>query len=225
MSESTPHRRWGTLITAAIWAVGVGLQFAAPLLRDRVPLSDDLFIGSFLAPWWSLGQVMLLAGFLTLFRKAADGWNRGRRKGFAIAGAVLFSLLQPEFITQLVGNEVPLADNPVRVALLWSTPLAFYMMPAALVVYSWLKRDARLTLPRALGVGLVVIGLLNFPYILWLTRLWRLYVEPQGGEGVFAPWSLLAVGLTAGKRIEQLEQEAAVSSVNFHRAKRGLRAS
>lgn len=190
MSESASVGRRGgrgALITVALWVLGVGLQFAAPLLRDRVPLSDDLFIGSFLAPWWLLAQVVLLAGFLALLRKVTDGWSRGGRAGFAIAAAVLFSLLQPEFITQIIENGGRLGEDPVRVALLWSTPLAFYLVPATLVVYSWLKRDARLTLIRALGIGLVVIGVLNFPYILWLTRLWKLYIEPQGGGSVSAP--------------------------------------
>lgn len=184
MSESKSFRRREALITMAFWAIGVGLQFAAPLLRDRVSLSDDLFIGSFLTPWWIFSQVLLLAGLLTAFRKLTDDWSLGRRTAFAIAGAVLLALPQPELITQIAGNEVPLADNPVRVALLWSTPLAFYVLPAALVVYAWLKRDARLSVARALGIGLVVIGVLNFPYILWLTRLWRLYIEPQGGGSV-----------------------------------------
>ena len=195
MSESTSSVRGGghgALLTAAFWAVGVGLQFATPLLRDRVPLSDDLFIGSFLAPWWLFAQVILLAGFLVIFRKATDGWRRGARIGFAIAAAVLFSLLQPELITLVIGTGVPLADDPLRLALLWSTPLAFYLIPAGLVVYSWLKRDARFTLFRALGIGLVVIGVLSFPYILWLRHLWELYIEPQGGGSVSVPrrpWS------------------------------------
>jgi hypothetical protein len=37
-------------ITVALWAVGIGLQLAAPLLRDRVPLSDELFIDSMVMP-------------------------------------------------------------------------------------------------------------------------------------------------------------------------------
>jgi len=189
-ASSTLRGGRGPLITAGIWALGVGLQFAAPLLRDRVPLSDDLFIGSFLAPWWSFGQVLLLAGFLTIFRKGTDSWSSRGKTGFAIAAAVIFSLLQPELVTQLVGNDVPLADNPVRVALLWSTPLAFYMVPAVLVVYSWLRPDARLTLVRALGIGLVAIGILSFPYILWLTHLWKLHIEPQGGGSVSVPGRL-----------------------------------
>ena len=184
----------GALITAAFWVVGVGLQFTTPLLRDRVPLSDDLFIGSFLAPWWCFAQVVLLAGFLALFRKTTNGWSRGGRMGFAIVSAVLFSILQPELITLIIENGVPLADNPVRVALLWSTPLAFYLVPAILVLYSWLKRDARLTLIRALGIGLVVIGVLSFPYILWVTRLWALYIEPQGGGSVSVPGRLWPSG-------------------------------
>lgn len=104
----------------------------------------------------------------------------------AIAAAVLFSLIQPELISQLIDNQVPLTSSPLRVALLWSTPLAFYLLPAVLVVYAWLKRDARLSLPRVLGIGLVLIGVLSFPYILWLTSLWELYIEPKGGGTVLA---------------------------------------
>lgn len=184
MSESASLDRRSTLITVAMWVVGIGLQFAAPLLRDRVPLSDDLFIGSFLYPWWLFGQVLLLAGVLALARRASDGWSQGRRAGLAIAVALLCALPQPDLITQILGNNVPLEDNALRVALLWSTPLAFYLIPAALVAYSWVTRDGRFTMSRALGTGLVAIGVLNFPYILWLTRLWEIYIEPSGGESV-----------------------------------------
>jgi len=185
----TPRGRekGGALLTAALWVVGVGLQFAAPLLRDRVPLSDDLFIGSFLSPWWVFAQVALLAGVLALFARVSMKWSSGGRAGFAIGAALLLALLEPNLITQLLGQDVPLADNPVRMALIWSTPLTFYVIPAALVVYSWLRRDPRLTLMRALGLGLVVIGVLNFPFILWLTHLWEVYVRDSGGESVFMP--------------------------------------
>ena len=81
----------GSVLTIGIWVVGVGLQFAAPLLRDRVPLSDDLFIGSILAPWWSFGQVLLLAGFLTLFRRPTNDWGSAARAVFASAAAAAFS--------------------------------------------------------------------------------------------------------------------------------------
>ena len=96
-------------------------------------------------------------------------------------------LPQPDMITQIVDRGVPLSDNPMRIALLWSTPLAFYVVPAGLVVWSWLWRDSRLSLPRALGLGLVVIGLLNFPFILWLTYLWEVHVKSSGGDSVLTP--------------------------------------
>jgi len=177
----------GRGVTAAIWVLGIALQFATPLLRDRVSLSDDLFIGSFLAPWWYFVQVALLAGALRLLRGVSDSWSRGVRVATGIVVAVFFALAQPELITQLVDPGVPLSDDPLRVALLWSTPLAFYVAPAAIVVYAWVQRDARLSLVRALGIGLVVIGVASFPYILWLTHLWDVYVRTSGGGMVLAP--------------------------------------
>lgn len=174
--------------------MGIGLQFAAPLLRDRVPLSDELAVTSFLAPWWLFLQVLLLAGGLLVFRRFSEGWSPGARVAFGIGAASAIMLLQPELITQLVANEGPLGDNPMRVALMWSTPLAFYVIPAGLVVFSWLRRDGQgMSMPRALGLGLVVIGVLNFAYILWLTHLWETYVRTSGGESVWldVAWRLI----------------------------------
>ena len=59
----------GIWLTLALWLVGVALQFAAPWLRDKVPLSDDLFITSILTPWWVFLQVLLLTGWLWIFRR------------------------------------------------------------------------------------------------------------------------------------------------------------
>jgi hypothetical protein len=174
----------GVWLTAALWAIGVGLQFMAPLLRDRVPLSDDLFIGSFLAPWWLFAQVALLAGVLKLFARRAESWSGTSRILFAVGLAAVLALLEPDLLTQVIADDVPLSQNPMRVALIWSTPLSFYLVPAGLVIWSWAWRDGRLTLSRALGLGLVVIGVLNFPFILWLTHLWELYVKSSGGESV-----------------------------------------
>jgi hypothetical protein len=81
---------------------------------------------------------------------------------------------------QVIEYGTPLNASPVRTALLWSTPLAFYLLPAALVIFSWLRRDRRYTLLRALGIGLLSIGILNFPFILWLTHLWAVYYQPMG---------------------------------------------
>jgi len=176
----------GRWLTAAFWTLGIALQFATPLLRDRVPLSDELFVGSFLAPWWSFLQVALLAGALRLLRGPTASWERPKRIAAGIAAGLFFAVAQPELITQVIAPDVPLGDDPLRVALLWSTPLAFYVVPAAIVVYAWVRRDARLSLTRALGIGLVVIGVLSFPYILWLTHLWDVYVRTSGGGMVLA---------------------------------------
>jgi len=186
--------RRGAWLTAALWAAGVGLQFAAPLLRDRVPLSDDLLIGSFLAPWWMFAQVALLAGVLALFGRLTAEWSGGARTMFAIAAALLVALLNPQLITQLIDPSARISDDPVSLALLWSMPLAFFVVPAGLVIYSWLKRDSRFSLMRALGAGLVFIGVVNFPFILWLTHLWDVYIRTSGGESVRALDSVRLVG-------------------------------
>jgi len=183
-SQSAARSKSGAALTLALWAIGVGLQFAVPLLRDRVTLSDDLYVGSFLAPWWTFLQVLLLAGLLAMFRRRSEGWSNTGRITFAVVGALLFSLLESNLLTTLLGQGVPLADDPVRVALMWSTPLAFYGVPAGLVIFSWIRRDPRFTLPRALGTGLVFIGIASFAYVVWLGHLWELYYRPFGAGSV-----------------------------------------
>ncbi|MBE0695903.1 MAG: hypothetical protein IH586_03180 [Anaerolineaceae bacterium] len=166
-------------LTILLWGGGTGLQFLAPLLRDRVPLSDDLLVTSVLAPWWLFLQVVLLAGWLAAFRPTANRWSLTGRKVFGVLSAALIMLLQPDLITQII-EVSPLSANPLRIALLWSTPLAFYVLPAALVVVAWLRRKQPMFLLRTLGLGLVIIGILNLPFILWLTHLWSLYRLPGG---------------------------------------------
>jgi hypothetical protein len=196
-ANSRPRARW---LTPALWAAGVGLQFAAPLLRDRVPLSDDLFIGSMLAPWMIFAQVVVLAAVLALTRGPSRRWSRTARTVFAVAIATLLIFAQPDLIMRLAGAGAPLGEDPVAVALAWSGPLAFYVLPAALVVWAWLWDDPRLSLLRALGAGLVVIGILNFPFILWLTHLWDVYIRSSGGESTSTALSIgtLVAALSAG---------------------------
>lgn len=177
MSARDGHDRKHAVTTASIWALGVALQFATPLLRDRLPLSDDLFVASFVYPWWSFAQVILLAVVLALLTRPLSRQSLERRRLVAVAISVLCALPQPDLIAQMLGTDVPLAHNPMRVSLLWSTPLAFYVAPAAVVVHAWTARRHRLTLVRALGIGLVSIGIAGFPYLLWLTRLWRLHID------------------------------------------------
>jgi hypothetical protein len=171
-------------LTLALWLVGIALQFAAPLLRDKVPLSDDLFITSILTPWWVFLQVLLLTGWLWIFRRRSAKWSERARIIFAVVSALFFMLLEPNMLTLIIAHEVPLRLNPVGANLIWSTPLFFYVLPAALVIFSWLKNPHWLPIVRALGFGLVLIGVLNFGYILWLTHLWVQYLRPAGSGTV-----------------------------------------
>ena len=129
-------------LTLALWLVGIALQFAAPLLRDKVPLSDDLFITSILTPWWVFLQVLLLTGWLWIFRRRSAKWSERARIIFAVVSALFFMLLEPNMLTLIIAHEVPLRLNPVGANLIWSTPLFFYVLPAALVIFSWLKQPA-----------------------------------------------------------------------------------
>lgn len=185
VSSDTIGGRW---LTPLLWAVGIGLQFAAPLVRDRVPLSDDLLISSMLAPWWTFLQVCLLAGLLAILKRTSLRWSPAARTTFAIVAAALVALLQPWFLSMLfVRDGIPVEQDPVALAQLWSVPLAFYLVPAGIVVVSWLRRSARFSAMRSLGWGLVFIGVVNLPFQLWLTHLWDTYIRTSGGESVHAP--------------------------------------
>jgi len=128
---------------------------------------------------------LLLAGWLWIFRRMSERWTERSRIIFAVVSALFFMLLEPNMLTLIIAHEVPLSLNPVGANLIWSTPLFFYVLPAALVIFSWLKRPRWLPVARALGLGLVIIGILSFGYILWLTHLWDLYLRPAGEGTVF----------------------------------------
>ena len=160
-------------LTGAIWATGIALQLSASLLRERIAFSNDLYLTSLIAPGWTFLQVCLLAGALRLARRRAEPWSTRMRVVFGITAAVVFMLLQPGILSLLLAG--PAGFNPadkVALALLWSTPLALYLAPAAIVVWAWTWRDGRVSLPRALGYGLVAQGVLNFAFIMWLNHLW-----------------------------------------------------
>lgn len=169
--------------TIAFWAIGIALQLAAPLLRDRVPLSDELLIDSIIMPVWTFLQVCLLAGLLRVLRNQSEAWSPSRRATYGAVAAVAFMLLQPGFAEVLFGG-ADFARDHLKAALLWSAPLAFYVVPAFFVVWEWLRRGRPAATARTLGIGLVFIGVVNFPFILWLTYLWRIYVNTQGGGQV-----------------------------------------
>lgn len=162
-------------LTGVIWVVGIVVQLSASLLRDRIAFSDDLYLTSLIAPAWTFLQVCLVAGALRLMRRRAAPWSARSRAWFGVAAAAVFMLLQPGILSVLLNGFNP-ADK-VAMALLWSTPLALYVVPVAIVVWAWSRPDGRISLPRALGYGLVAQGVLSFGFLLWLNHLWAIYVD------------------------------------------------
>jgi len=162
-------------LTGVIWAVGIVVQLSASLLRDRIAFSDDLYLTSLIAPAWTFLQVCLLAGALRLLRPRAKAWSTRSRAWFGVAAAAVFMLLQPGILSVLLNGFDP-ADK-VALALLWSTPLALYLVPVAIVVWAWSRPEGRVSLPRALGYGLVAQGVLSFAFMLWLNHLWAIYID------------------------------------------------
>jgi hypothetical protein len=162
-------------LTSAIWAVGIVVQLSASLLRERIAFSDDLYLTSLIAPAWTFLQVCLLAGALHLMSGRAGSWSTRSRAWFGVAAAAVFMLLQPGILSVLLNGFNP-ADK-VALALLWSTPLALYAVPVAIVVWAWSRGDGRVSLPRALGYGLVAQGVLNFAFIVWLNHLWVVFID------------------------------------------------
>ena len=166
-------------LTAIVWVVGIGLQLAASPLRERTTFSNDLYLTSLIAPAWTFLQVCLLAGSLRLMRPRAASWSARSRAWFGVAAAAAFMLLQPGILAVLLNGSNP--TDKVSLALLWSTPLALYLVPAAIVVWAW--SAGRVSLPRALGYGLVAQGVLDFAFIIWLNHLWVVYLKPQQPAG------------------------------------------
>jgi len=169
-------------ISAAMpWIIGLVLILGvAPLVRSRVSLSDELDLYSLLLPVWSLLQLGLLAGALWGLRGRATGWSVTARAIVALAMAVIVGVLQPVILTSistvLGSSAAPLPGDPLQAALLWSTPLLFYVVPAAMVAYSWV-RSATVRVVHVLGLASVVVGVLNIVAIFWFTHLWSLFVR------------------------------------------------
>lgn len=182
-AQETNRTASGAWITGALFAVGIGLQFVTPLLRDRVDLSDELFIASFLYPWWFFLQVVLVAVIFGLMSGVSRVWSTWRRSVFAVVAIVILALPQPDLIAWLQDG----SWGPLRLALVWSTTLAFFVVPTALVAYAWITKSPRLTMMRALAFGLIANGVLSFPHILWLNHLWEIYVRASGGGSVLTP--------------------------------------
>jgi len=163
------------------WVIGAALVFVvAPFVRTRVPLSDELDLGSIILPVWTFLQLVLLAGLLKWLRPRSATWSAPQRVLLAVGCALAVGVLQPTVLSLLsrLGDEtaIPLSRDPLQVALLWSTPLLFYAIPAGIVTVAWVRWDS-FRLSRVLGLSLVALGLLNVGAIFWFTHLWARYVN------------------------------------------------
>ena len=169
------------LNAAVPWVIGLVLVLGvAPLVRARVSMSDELDLYSMLLPVWTLLQLALFAGALSWLRVHSTGWSVAVRAILAFVIALTIGVLQPVILTSIstiIGSSAArLAGDPLQAALLWSTPLLFYVIPAGIVAYSWV-RSATLRVVHVLGPASVVVGVLDIVAILWFTHLWSLYVR------------------------------------------------
>lgn len=171
--------------TAALWIAGFAiLFFMLPLAKARVPLSDELDLAAGLVPAWSFLQVCLLAGALAALRRRSASWSPRARTVVAISTAIVIGLLQPWTISALLGHGAESLADPIQVSLAWTMLLVFYVLPSVVIVASWLRRERPVPTLSALGLALFIIAVCSLPYVFWLTHLWRVYVEPSGGETV-----------------------------------------
>jgi hypothetical protein len=169
----------GKWITIALWVVGITLQLARPWLCTRFVLNTDNFLISFIAPIWAFMLVCLLAGLLRVFRKLAEKWSNLWRVVFAIVSAVVLMLPQADLIEIFrESGRFPHYIDPMRYILLWAIPLIFYAVPAMIVVISWLQHNHLVSTLRALGVALVIIGVVYVPFGFWLNQLALKYTQP-----------------------------------------------
>lgn len=169
-------------VTAALFTAALGLQLAAPLLRDRVPLSDALFIDSVLIPVWTAVLLGLLAMVLWLATRRGDSWPPAGRIAWGVGVGVVIGVLHAFGASALVGGMPVDTMGPVEVALLWGIPAILWLVPAAALLIGWAR--SRWRIARSLAVALVALGVLNFPFILWLTHLWAVYVNVAPGTAV-----------------------------------------
>jgi hypothetical protein len=178
-SERLQTSSSGKWITILIWIIGIALLLAKPRISALFSLNTQLYMFSYMGPLWSFGLVCLLAGLLRLLRTPAKKWANPWR--FVLAGALAILLMLPQADLIMIYRESghwPHYIDPMRRILLWVTPLTFYVLPAALVVASWLKHNRVISTLRALGLSLVFIGIVYIPFGLWLNQLAFKYSQP-----------------------------------------------
>jgi hypothetical protein len=168
-SASPRNARW---ITILIWVLGLALLFARKWLGSLFHLNTEWFMASSMGPLWALMLVVLLAGFLRIFRRPAEKWSRPWRTLFACVALLVLALPQIDLIMAMrEGLFFPQNLSGARLQVLLVTAVVFYLLPAAVVVLSWLNHNRLVSAARALGLSLLLHGLVYVPYGLWLNEL------------------------------------------------------
>jgi hypothetical protein len=178
-SERLQTSSSGKWITILIWIFGIALLLAKPRISTLFALNTHHYMFSYMGPLWSFVLVCLLAGLLRVFHTPAEKWANPWR--FVFAGVFAIILMLPQADTIMIYRESghwPHYIDPMRRILLWVTPLTFYVLPATLVVASWLKHNRVISTLRALGLALVFIGIVYIPFGLWLNQLAIKYTQP-----------------------------------------------
>jgi hypothetical protein len=171
-SSRSPAPFIGKLITLAIWVAGFSLLLARKWLIRVFGLNTEWYIASIAGPAWAFFLVVCLAVFLRLFRRLAEKWSQRWRAVFALATAFVLALPQQDLIVTLRGGwYFQHTVNPFWLILPAVTALAFFILPAAVVLAAWLGHNRQLSTLRALGLALVIHGLVYVPFGLWVNTL------------------------------------------------------
>jgi hypothetical protein len=170
----------GKWITASIWVIGMALQLTRSWQIAAFGLNTEIFMASVMGPIWAFLLVCLLAGFLRVFRSMAEKWSNPGRVAFALASTLVMALPQIDLIMLYRENYrfPPYYIDPMRSILLWATPLAFFLMPAIAIVWAWLLHNKRVSTMRALGIALMIFGIVYVPFGLLVNQLMRIYTQP-----------------------------------------------
>ena len=177
--KETRRSSAGRWITVLIWVLGIALLVVKPWLVTRFSLNTDNYMFSFLGPVWAFFLVCLLAVFLRIFRKKAEHWSTLRRVLFSTVAAMILMLPQADLIMLLrESGRILHYIDPFRYILLWVTPLTFYLIPSAIVVWAWITHNRVVSTLRAVGLALVFIGVVFVPFGLWLNKMAMIYRQP-----------------------------------------------
>ncbi|MDY0087514.1 MAG: hypothetical protein RBS78_03045 [Coriobacteriia bacterium] len=181
MAERITASTWRVTGTVLMWATGLALVAGvAPLVRVRVPLSDELDLAALVMPVCSFLQIVVVAAFLRVGSPSARRWSIGHRAWFAVAAVAAGLLLGPSTLSLLgyllfgPGLSV-LWRDPLQVQLLWSVPAMLYVPAAATLAVLWV-RDPTRPLARMLAVSTLVLGSMSIVMVFWFTHLWATYV-------------------------------------------------